>query len=81
MHAVEITPKAFKQMRKFPLADRAAVLAAVKALKAWPNCRNVKRLTDRDGYRLRVGDYRVLFVVAGGVVTVTEARRRDERTY
>jgi len=81
MRAVEITPKAFKQMRNIPMADRAAIIKAVKALKDWPDCRNVKSLTDRDGYRLRVGDYRAFFTVDESTVTVTEVRKRDERTY
>ena len=42
MNTVEITPKAFKQMRKLPRDDRAAILTAVKALKDWPDVRNVK---------------------------------------
>ncbi|MBI4804090.1 MAG: type II toxin-antitoxin system RelE/ParE family toxin [Desulfovibrio sp.] len=81
MHTVAITPRAFKQMRKFPLADRAAIIKAVKALKDWPDCRNVKSLTSRDDYRLRVGDFRAIFTVYGDTITVTEVRRRDERTY
>lgn len=81
MRAVEITPKAFKQMRKLPLADRTAIIKAVKALKDWPDCRNVKGLTNRGDYRLRVGDYRAIFTVDDDAITVTEVRKRDERTY
>ena len=36
------------------------------------------------GYRLRVGNYRVLFDYAGGatrIVSIEEVRKRDERTY
>jgi len=35
------------------------------------------------GYRLRVGDYRVLFNWDGGIriVSIEEVRKRDERTY
>ncbi len=81
MRTVEITPKAFKQMRKLPLADRTAIIKAVKALKDWPDCRNVKSLTNRGDYRLRVGDYRAIFTVEDDAITVTEVRKRDERTY
>lgn len=81
MRTVEITPKAFKQMRKLPLADRTAIIKAVKALKDWPGCRNVKSLTNRGDYRLRVGDYRAIFTVDDDAITVTEVRKRDERTY
>jgi len=46
--------------------------------------RNVKKLTGHDyGYRLRVGNYRVMFEFDGEVriVTVEEVRKRDEQTY
>lgn len=45
---------------------------------------NVKSLINHgQGYRLRVGDYRVLFDWDGGIkiVNVQEVRKRDERTY
>jgi len=81
MYHVEISPKAFKQMRKIPMDDRKAILSAVKTLKNWPDCRNVKRLEDRDDYRLRVGDFRAFFTVGSETITVEEIRRRNERTY
>jgi mRNA-degrading endonuclease RelE of RelBE toxin-antitoxin system len=46
--------------------------------------RNVKALTNHEfGYRLRVGDYRVLFDFDGAVriVSIEQVRKRDERTY
>ncbi|MDP1958116.1 MAG: hypothetical protein Q8J75_08070, partial [Rhodocyclaceae bacterium] len=54
-------------------------------LSVFPECSGVKKLTSHDyGYRLRVGDYRVLFDFDGGaacIVSVEEVRKRDERTY
>ncbi|MNO07198.1 hypothetical protein D3C81_2292950 [compost metagenome] len=49
-----------------------------------PDCQNVKVLSNHQyGYRLRVGNYRVLFDWDGGikVVAVQEVKKRDERTY
>ena len=46
--------------------------------------RNVQELTNHEfGYRLRVGDYRVLFDFDGAVriVSIEQVRKRDERTY
>lgn len=54
-------------------------------LKAFPNCANVKRLTNHlYAYRLRVGDYRVFFDFQGGearIVSIEEVKKRDEHTY
>lgn len=57
---------------------------AVSKLDSMPDVTHVKSLVGHSyGYRLRVGDYRVLFDWDGGVkiVSVQEVRKRDERTY
>ena len=49
-----------------------------------PDVINVKSLTHHEyGYRLRVGNYRVLFDWDGTikVVSIQEVKKRDERTY
>ena len=51
---------------------------------SFPGCANVKALKGHEyGYRLRVGNYRVLFDFDGRihVVMIEEVRKRDERTY
>jgi mRNA-degrading endonuclease RelE of RelBE toxin-antitoxin system len=58
---------------------------ATSDLAAWPDCRNVKALVGREGYRLRVGRYRVLFTINAHhepvIVQIEEVKKRDERTY
>jgi mRNA-degrading endonuclease RelE of RelBE toxin-antitoxin system len=49
-----------------------------------PDVNNVKALIHHEyGYRLRVGDYRVLFdwQSAIKIISVQEVKKRDERTY
>ena len=52
---------------------------------AWPNVPDVKALTNRNDYRLRVGRYRVLFTVTPSgevtVILIEEVKKRDEHTY
>ena len=84
MNRIVWQPKAFRQLKK--VADektRRDIYAAVDALTRWPDCQGVKALQDRPGYRLRVGDWRVIFAVhqAVRVVEIQEVRRRNERTY
>ena len=84
MNSIEWTPKAAKQLRKLDRKHQVDVRDAVANLAAMPNCKNVIALTNHKyGYRLRVGDYRVLFDWDGAikVVEVEEVRKRDERTY
>jgi len=57
---------------------------SVAVLADMPDVNNVKALTKHQyGYRLRVGNYRVLFDWDGAVkiVNIEEVKKRDERTY
>ncbi|RAS17391.1 type II toxin-antitoxin system RelE family toxin [Paraburkholderia bryophila] len=84
MNSINWTPKATKQARKLDRPARLQILDAVESLSTMPDCQNVKALTDhRYGYRLRVGNYRVLFDWDGAIkiVDIQEVRKRDERTY
>lgn len=76
--------KATKQAKALDMKTFRLVRESVEGLLDWPDCRNVKALVGRDGYRLRVGRYRVLFTVQGGemcIIFIEEVRKRDERTY
>ena len=86
MYSIDWTKTAIKQLRKIqPEKQRKAILAAVQCLDSCPtNTANVKALKGhKAGYRLRVGNYRVLFDLDDGVriMTVQEVKKRDERTY
>jgi len=52
-----------KELKRLPddLHDR--IVAILQSLKENPRPVGIKKLSGRDGYRIRVGDYRVLFVI------------------
>ena len=86
MNKLEWTNKALKQFLKLPGTTQATIRASLHTmLGEWPHSCNVKSLTNREDYRLRVGKYRVLFLVfPDGSITVfrvMEVKKRDERTY
>lgn len=86
MNTIEWKPKAVKQLRKVPAQANAAIRQSVnEELVDLERARNVTRLSNHEfGYRLRVGNYRVLFDYEGGaacIVSIEEVRKRDERTY
>ncbi len=84
MNTINWTPKAFKQLRKLDRQAQKPIFEAVQDLAQMPACQNVKSLTNHEyGYRLRVGNYRVLFDWSGEIriVDIQEVRKRDERTY
>jgi mRNA interferase RelE/StbE len=71
-----------KEIARLPERDREAVLAAILALAEDPRPHGTVRL-GQDIYRLRVGDYRVIYKVydAHRLVRIGRVRRRSESTY
>jgi mRNA interferase RelE/StbE len=62
-YAVTFTDTALKNLARYPTKDQQAILKNIKQLSENPLAKsNVKKLVDFDvSYRLRVGNYRVLF--------------------
>lgn len=86
MNKIIWQPKALRQLRKIQdEKTQEQIFQEVQTLKAFPNCANVKRLTNHTyGYRLRVGGYRIFFDFQGGearIVLIEEVKKRDEHTY
>ncbi len=79
--------KAVRQLRKIAdKAKRQRIFAEAQQLASWPNCPgDIKRLQGRDDYRLRVGDYRVIFEIDQSgrpiILTIMQVEKRNERTY
>ncbi|MBD0677599.1 type II toxin-antitoxin system RelE family toxin [Pseudomonas sp. PSB11] len=81
MNSIHWTRKAVKQLLKLHSVHQIQVRDAVSALTDMPDTGNVKALAGHDyAYRLRVGNYRVMFDW-DGTVKVQEVKKRDERTY
>ena len=85
MNIIKWTKKARKQLGPIPRQDVERIIGAVESLAKWPDVANVKALSDRDDYRLRVGRYRVLFTVTPSgevtVILIEEVKKRNEHTY
>lgn len=84
MNTINWTRKAVKQLLKLHTPHQLQIRDAVTQLGAMPDVSNVVVLTQHEyGYRLRVGDYRVLFDWDGTVkiISIQEVKKRDERTY
>ena len=84
MNSIKWTKQALKQMRKIDAQHHEKIINAVDALEGMPDVVNVKALVDHQyGFRLRVGDFRVLFDWSGKIkiVEIQEVSKRNERTY
>ncbi|HEY5313088.1 MAG TPA: type II toxin-antitoxin system RelE/ParE family toxin [Pirellulales bacterium] len=79
MATIVLTAAARDQASELPAAIRARIYRAVERLVAWPNVSGAKPLRGRlvGQYRLRTGDYRIQFHVAGETVYVQRIGHRD----
>ena len=61
-----------RTLRRLPAHRKANIVAKIEQLAANPAAlsANVNKLRGREGYRLRVGDYRVIFEIEGDILTV-----------
>lgn len=71
MYTVRYTATALKSLRRMPRNTADLITRKIDELAGDPsNARNVKKLKGRDGYRLRVGDWRVVYVLEDGVLVL-----------
>ena len=82
---IQWTSKAFRQLNKIKEKDtKTKIFDSVTELTNWPAPEmDIKKLVNREGYRLRVGRWRVIFDVFNEVkiVEIQEVLKRDEHTY
>ena len=59
------------------------IVAVIYYLRENPRPAGVKKLIGQEAYRIRIGDYRVLYTIDDKAkeVRIEAVRRRDERTY
>ena len=82
---IQWTSKAFRQLNKIKEKDtKTKIFDSVTELANWPAPEmDIKKLVNREGYRLKVGRWRVIFDVFNEVkiVEIQEVLKRDENTY
>jgi mRNA interferase RelE/StbE len=77
---IELRPAAIKALRKVDPQDRPRIRGAIALLGDDPRPPGARALQGRDGFRVRVGDYRIIYTIHDDilvVVVVTVGHRRD----
>jgi len=79
-YQVRIIPSAEQEMNKLPALIHRRISRRILSLEDNPRPTGTKKLSGREEYRLRVGDYRVLYTVddKGHIVTVFAVGHRRE---
>lgn len=76
---VSLSPSAAREYEGLPLSIRGRVLAIFERLSRWPEVSGAKPMRGELAglYRIRTGDYRVLFRIEGEHVRVERIGHRD----
>ena len=78
--AIELRPAAVRALRKLDPQIRPRIQGAIALLAQNPRPPGARALRGRPGLRIRVGDYRIIYVVEDDVLVVvvlTLAHRRE----
>ncbi len=77
-YQVRFKPRSMKDLKKIPLESRERIVEKIEAMSD-DLAGDVKQLTNiTPEYRLRVGDYRVLFEIEEAAIVVYRVRHRRE---
>lgn len=71
---IQYSKQAIKFLKKQDKPTRKRIVSAINLLPAG----NVKLLQGRNGYRLRVGDYRVIFDIHGNILYIEKIGNRGQ---
>ncbi len=79
-YQISITRKAQKELANLPTKDYESVKTDVRDLANSPRPRGCKKLSGREGWRIKVGDYRVIYEIDDKekIVTVLHIGHRRE---
>jgi len=77
-YRIEYGPSALDDLDRLPARERAQILRKIERLEHGLHG-NIKRLHEAEAkYRLRMGDYRILFDVEGDVIVIRRIGNRKD---
>jgi len=78
VYLIELMPKAIKDLKNLPRSDSKKVIEKIKVLENGLSG-DIKKLTNFSSeYRLRVGNYRVLFEIENKKIIIYRVKHRKE---
>ena len=79
-YSLEIKRSAAKELAALPKQDRVRIITRIQALAHEPRPAGCEKLSGQERYRVRQGDYRILYEIHDDVLIVMVVRighRRD----
>ena len=79
-YSVQIKPAAQRQIKKLPLDIQAQIIQKLAELELDPRPINVQKLSgEENAYRVRVGDYRIVYEIYDQVLLVIVVKVGNRR--
>lgn len=76
---IDIQKSAYRDLKRIDKQKAIFILKVIQKLKDYPNVSNIKKLTNfYPPYRLRIGDYRVIFDVVDNTIFIDRILHRKE---
>ncbi len=79
-YRIEIKRSATKELRRIAAKDQRRIIDRIRSLSGDPRPADTKKLSGEEKYRIRQGDYRILYQIYDETITVVVVRighRRD----
>jgi mRNA interferase RelE/StbE len=79
-YRIVIKRSAAREIEKIGLTDRRRIISKIRELATNPRPAGCKKLSGQEKYRIRQGDYRILYLIDGDqliIVVVKVGHRRD----
>jgi mRNA interferase RelE/StbE len=73
-----LSPQAAKYLNRLNEPDKSRIIKALKKLEAEPPQGDIKSLTGKDGYRLRIGEHRALFDIKDNTIIIHTVAPRGQ---
>lgn len=78
-YSLQIKRSAAKELEAVPLKDRRRLVTRIEGLRTEPRPPGCEKLSGDDKYRIRQGNYRILYEIQDQALIVTVVRIGDRR--
>jgi mRNA interferase RelE/StbE len=78
-YRIEIKRSAVKELEAIPAKDRRRIATKIQALAGNPRPAGCEKLSGHDKYRIRQGNFRILYTIEDDVLVATVIKIGDRR--
>ncbi len=80
-YKIEIKKSAVKEINKLSHRDISIVLEKIASLSHNPRPQDCQKLSTQEKYRIRCGDYRILYTIEDAIITIFVVKVGHRKTH